>query len=417
MLLMPLCEPKMTTVAMFVFGLVLIPILYEAAISALEWYCWYRHQRAERKGHKTQVELKRGETASLSNRVLFAGPRASIEELLHLSLAHFPGYCMHFLKTIFRIVCFILTYLKTYWITKEWTFRNTTISDNSIYRFITETSLILMASVDDAGEHVSLKLPDDFTIKTLGGFCPAGLHVVMHIESRTIVEATLPGYRGTMLDKGIVFASLNLAFSLWIHTQSHVAAEKCAREIASKPTSLASLRESSYHVVALHEALLYLWPTSPVSFFNKGLLFFTGCDGPSFYAYTQAVKIPHNLDPSKLKLFPYFRYMYEGRRAVHRLDLDVDAELLFNNIVVHSADHYNLYQLGKDVLYPFDGTFTFASYLKSVTFQHYWTPPVNSLFRDERLRCSDVPFYKALYEELSSIDKELADNTSKSCSY
>ena len=170
-------------------------------------------------------------------------------------------------------------------------------------------------------------------------------------------------------------------------------------------------------LVALHEALLYLWPTSPVSFFNKGLLFFTGCDGPSFYAYTQAVKIPHNLDPSKLKLFPYFRYMYEGRRAVHRLDLDVDAELLFNNIVVHSADHYNLYQLGKDVLYPFDGTFTFASYLKSVTFQHYWTPPVNSLFQDERLRCSDVPFYKALYEELSSIDKELADNTSKSCSY
>ena len=112
-----------------------------------------------------------------------------------------------------------------------------------------------MVTVDETKTFASIKLPDDLGIRMLNGFCPAGLHVVMHIGSRSLIKATLPSDPTERLSNALVFSSLAFALTTWVHPQIHIAAEKSAREIAQKPFELDPVRESSSYV---HETLLLL---------------------------------------------------------------------------------------------------------------------------------------------------------------
>lgn len=146
---------------LFMFG-----TFYVFAVFFFEWYCWYCHEKAESKYSPTQ-------RISKTNRVLFAGPRAKIAEMLDLWLSHAPSFLYRLYQvSVERILPFTWKYLTT----KD--FVNTTVTDQVIFDALTGGSLITMVKIDESGEKISFQIPTDFVCKTMiDGFCPAGLEI------------------------------------------------------------------------------------------------------------------------------------------------------------------------------------------------------------------------------------------------
>ena len=228
------------------------PLVYIGVVFALQWYTWYCHEQAELYGSGKKAVTKGN--PSKTNRVLFSGPRASLAEMAYIGLSHTPMFLyMLFNVIVNRIIPFTWKYCQP-------GFRNTTITDKVIFDMITGSSLITIAKINETGDEISFRFPDDFDCKLVSGFNPAGLEIVLNIAEQRMERAEI---KGEPLDKEYVMTSLIMASGMWIHTLIHLSSEKCAREIENKPSKLHEIKESSRFVTGLHDALLY-FPLSPV---------------------------------------------------------------------------------------------------------------------------------------------------------
>jgi hypothetical protein len=70
----------------------------------------------------------------------------------------------------------------------------------------------------------------------------------------------------------------------------------------------------------------------------------------------------------------------------HKL-VDVSTDPLFQNLVVHSIDHYLAYRaLGENYGFSLDGSETFMSYIRSFLLIEFWmSPKISNPFDDVRL--------------------------------
>ena len=228
--------------------------------------------------------------------------------------------------------------------------------------------------------------------------------------------------RGHIKDKRLsneqVMVAVTMATTGWVHPQIHVSSEKCAREISKNPSTLEEIKESGRHTVALHDGLLFgILSPAPVDGCQSILT--TGLNEEEFFEYAQKKKVVHDLDHRK-KQFRYFRFMYEARMATFELvkkhQIKINPELVFNNVVLHSVDHYSFGQVLKYVDFPLGGR-DLRGYCNAIVFIWLWSIPIGSIFRNESISTSEKPFYKELYAKCAAIDKEYADHIVFSTSF
>ena len=347
---------------------------------------------------------------SKTNRVLFCGPRAKLIERIYIAISHTPMFCYMFYNVLVtRIIPFTWRYLQP-------GYKNTTATDKVIFELLTASSLITITKINETGDKISFQIPEDFDCKLMCGFNPAGLEIVMDIAEQRLEKAEI---KGESLSNEYVLTSLVIAYTLWIHPQIHVSSEKCAREIQNKPSKLHQIKESSRFVVALHDALFY-FPFSPGPLDEWNSFLSVGAS-TSFYAYMlkPSSKVRHDLDPRKNQ-FPFFKFLIQARLATVQLlkkhEIDINPEIVFNNMVLHSVDHYAPSLILKNVDYLF-GSHGWRSYVTGQIFSHIWIPTMGSIASDERIALSKKPFYQQLYQRCAAVDKDLADNIFYSTSF
>lgn len=358
-----------------------------------------------------EKEYVAGKRISKDNRVLFTGPRAKLIELIDLGLAHAPMFMYRLYEvTMYRILPFSWKYLTT----KNYV--NTTVTDAVIFDALTNCSLLTMTKIDASGEKLSCQLPSDFVCTTMrDGFCPAGLEIVMDIKEKKLEKADIKDKR---LCNEQVLASIAVATSTWAHTQIHLAAEKCAREITKKPSLLKEIKESGRYTVALHDGLLF-GPISPAAVGAPPTILSLGLNQEEFFEYAQKEKLPHDLDRRKMQ-FRYFNFLFKARKVTFELvkkhQIAINPEYVFNNVVLHSVDHYSYSDILKYVDFPFGGC-DLRGYCNAIVFIWLWTMPIGSFFRNECISTSNKPFYKELYSKCAVIDKDYADHMFYSTSF
>ena len=324
----------------FLLGVITFAILYTWAVFFVEWYSWHCFKRDEGEISQAEKDYVPGKRISKDNRVLFVGPRAKLIETMDLYLSHGPTFIGRlFQLTIYRTIPLMWKYLTT----SE--FVNTTVTDEVIFDAIKGSSLSSMTKIDESGEKLICQFPSDFVCTTLrDGFCPAGLEIVMNIKDKTMERGHIKDKR---LSNEQVMVAVTMATTGWVHPQIHVSSEKCAREISKNPSTLEEIKESGRHTVALHDGLLFgILSPAPVDGCQSILT--TSLNEEEFFEYAQKKKVVHDLDHRK-KQFRYFRFMYEARMATFELvkkhQIKINPELVFNNVVLHSVDHYSFGQV------------------------------------------------------------------------
>lgn len=237
----------------------------------------------------------------------------------------------------------------------------------------------------------------------------------MTIKDKKLEKADIKDKR---LRNELVLTGLALASATWTHTPIHISSEKCARAIAKNPSELKSIQESGRFTVALHDGLLF-GAMSPAPVDGCKSILTAGFNEEDTFEYSRNKKIIHDLDPRKMQ-FRYFKFLYEARMAMIQLvkkhEIKISPELMFNNMIVHSVDHYSYSEILKNVDFPLGGN-GLGAYLNAMTFLWVWIMPIGSIFRDECISTSKKPFYKQLYEKCAAVDKDYADNIFYSTSY
>merc|ERR1719464_251311 len=98
--------------------------------------------------------------------------------------------------------------------------------------------------------------------------------------------------------------------------------------------------------------------------------------------------MPHYISMAKRSM-PGFDFLWAARVSIAKHikahGLKVSTEQLFQNMVVHSMDHY----LGRQFLsgrdYSLDGSETFMSYIRNILYIEFWAPAKVNPFDDVRL--------------------------------
>lgn len=338
---------------------------------------------------------------------LFTGPPTNAAQGRHITWAHYPVYLARWLG-----VAMLLRFPPFLWRTIRCSIRRRricyvpAIPDADVFDIFIGGPLMVMAEL--RGNLMAFEIPD-MPLKTMKGINPSSLRLVFDARDKSIVEASWQG-RDIRGDNGRITTLMLLTLIMWAHPQTHIAAERSAREIADK--RIRALEPSNRYVVALHQGLLY-GPLSPLA---TGQPLSINVDKETGVRTAATVRLPHNLDPEKMR-FRYYRFLLEARkvlfRELRRAGLDVNAEWLFNNIVVHSVDHYLLYRnLYKISAWSLDGGTGLRSYWRSQVFLAVWVRHVTSPFEREKIRGFSREkhgFYRSLHAGLVEIDRELAD--------
>ncbi|GAA4826151.1 hypothetical protein [Algivirga pacifica] len=372
------------------------------------------------KGHQVanEVSEKQGKkvAGSTKNPWLFAGPRASRLEEKAINRVHFPMKVYRlsklFLVTLpdvaFRILGHFLRTGNFNW--------HPVITQKQLFDLVAYSSLLIPAEVSEDGEYLTFQAPKDLPLTTKANLCPAGLKVIFHIKEECLVEALWEGKTITE-DIGLVTALIGQLIAHWAHPQSHVMSEKSAREITEKQVQ--PLEPSSRFVVALHDGLLYS-PISPIT--TKTHLLNTMAERDSIIASIE-VPLPHAMDKRKMQ-FRYYSFLVKARmvliQSLKKYNLNINAEYLFNNMILHSVEHYVLYTNTRKLIWSIDGSKSLSSYFRSRIFRAIWIPDYETSLEKQRIRKIDdktFPFYKDLHTQLEKIDKELADCILASTSY
>ena len=118
--------------------------------------------------------------------------------------------------------------------------------------------------------------------------------------------------------------------------------------------------------------------------------------------------------------FRYFNFLFKARKVTFELvkkhQIAINPEYVFNNVVLHSVDHYSYSDILKYVDFPFGGC-DLRGYCNAIVFIWLWTMPIGSFFRNECISTSNKPFYKELYSKCAVIDKDYADHMFYSTSF
>jgi len=230
-------------------------------------------------------------------------------------------------------------------------------------------------------------------------------------NGRRIIRVT---HEGKDLDpkssSNMIFSIVTATTSNWSHIRSHVMAEMSAQEIIDG--RIEALEPSARFVHGLHSGLLNT-STSPAV---TGSPFFALSVTRQCFEDRFQVPIPHNIHMAKRSL-PAFDFLFAARKSIKthldRHGLKVSAEPLFQNIAVHSIDHYSGYQFLTGRNFSLDGSETFMSYIRSFMFVEFWMPAKINPLDDMRL-CAVAgspethPFYMDVYQDLKRADPVLA---------
>ena len=222
--------------------------------------------------------------------------------------------------------------------------------------------------------------------------------------------------------------TLNLLFTIvassiitWAHVKTHMMSEMSAEEIARGRLDV--LEPSARYVDSLHEGLI----NSPRSPIVEGHVFSANAVTRDTMERRMLHTTPHYLD-SRKKDFPAYSFFLQARRAVERrlkefgFSKAVTTEFLFQNMIVHSIDHYLTHAFLASRPHSIDGSETFRSYIQSFIVYAFWTECKVNLLDDNHLhaiakRSTDGGFYQRIYNDLKQSDAFLSDKIVVSCSY
>lgn len=339
-------------------------------------------------------------------RWLFAGPVGSRAQLAFNMTTHYPVYFLRIVQLyLIRLPRFGFQLLASSIRHGRLCYRST-FSHETLYQLFINGPLIIMA--ERKGDQLEIRVPE-IPLRTNVGLNPSGFHLVVNSQTHRVEVAEWKG-EDLLGDSGRILTLMLVALVMWAHPQTHRLAEMSAREIANKQVEV--LEPSNRFVVALHHGLLY-GDFSPLA---NNTAMSINVDAKSGVKAASTVPMKHVIENGKME-FRYYRFLWEGRRILMRLmkqyGLDVNAEALFNNMLVHSVDHYFLYKRMKGQrAWSFDGGDGIRSYWRSQMFITVWVRQVSSPFLHEkisRMNAKKYPFYHALYQQLAQVDVELAN--------
>lgn len=291
------------------------------------------------------------------------------------------------------------------------------IKDEHIFDLITNSSLLITSKVSVDNKQLVFEAPANIPLETLAGFKPAGLQIQLDIAQKKIINAQWNDQQ-IKGDNDLIACFIVQLILHWGHPQSHALSERSAREIANKQVK--ALEPSHRYVTALHSGLLY----SSISPIHQTDHFFSTMAKRDTMLESIRIPIPHILDRNKTQ-FKYYYFLYKSRCALVKClakhKIDVNPEYLFNNMIIHSLDHYLSYKyLGKMKAWTMDGSKSIASYFRAKVTWAIWTPDYESWIESQRigkLNPHKYPFYHDLYKELVVIDAEMADSILASTSF
>lgn len=400
---------------MFYLYIVVLPL----AFASLFTYVYFI-RRLRRKGWiRAQNEPPTPDSegkiiAGLSEKWLFAGPGTNSVQSHHQVLAHYPVYMVR-LAYLFlvRLPRFVYGMLSASLQNRQLSFAPE-VSEREIYQIFINGPLLVMARIE--GDLLEFEIPE-MSLKTTKEISPATLRLIFNSASESIELAEWQG-KDIRNDRGRIVSLLVITLAMWAHPQTHVAAERSAREIAEK--KVLELEPSNRFVVAVHDGLLYgkISPLSSNQPLSINVNKMTGLESATQF------KIPHRITPQKHR-FRYYNFLIEARKILYKQvkihGLEVNVEFLFNNMIVHSVDHHFLYlNLKKIPAWSLDGGSSIGSYWRSQMFVAVWVRHVTSPFEEEKigkLSAKKYPFYHAVHQDLMKIDAELADSILASTSF
>lgn len=260
--------------------------------------------------------------------------------------------------------------------------------------------------------HIPKKLPSQ---AYHGDFTSNDVSIVFFQNERRIISAK---HRGQTVDPKteaqILFAAVISATNAWVHFKSHIMAEISADEIQKGKIEM--LEPSARFVHDLHSGLLNS-PLSPAV--TSSPLYALSVTRPCFKERF-VIEVPHYLDNRKGS-FPAYRFLLFARRSIQihlsRHNIQVSTEPLFQNMVVHSMDHYLGHCFLSNYCFSLDGSETVMSYIRGMLWVHFWTAPKVNLLDDVRLcalATASQPkkmhqFYVDFYNDVVKIDRRLAN--------
>ena len=355
--------------------------------------------------HDQWPPREKGVPGGPAKRWLFTGAVMNSKQTRHQKMVHHPMIILKGLRLTFvKRFRFFWFKLKSKIKTGKWKIGHN-ITEQKIYDITTSGPLLLVSKFD--GDLLSVTTPK-MPISDLTDLDPSNFHMVLNIKTKKVDSAVWNG-ENLENDYGMIFSLLMATLIVWVHPQTHVASEMSAREIAKK--KIEALEPSNRFVLALHDGLLYS-SRSPLSS-NHTLCI--NIDRQFVINTAVELRMPHNLNPDKMQ-FLYYRYLMESRailiEKLKKYNLNVQPDFLFNNMIVHSIDHYLLYKHLSTCIWSMDGSDTNDSYWQSQIFSTVWVSDLESPFQKERIRKlsqKKFPFYKDLYTELVPLDKELSN--------
>ena len=216
-------------------------------------------------------------------------------------------------------------------------------------------------------------------------------------------------------DLEIMFSTLIIFLVGVVHPKCHLMSERSVHEI--KKNKVQELERSTWSTMEIDYALLnssvspivsnlYLMKNEPRlmiqdAFVLEGMHEFLKCK---------------NLPESQ-----FFKFLLKARTALKksliRRRLEVDPELLFNNMIVHSVDHYMCFKYSEGIQFNLGENKTMLSYIRSFMFRHMFIHETLNPFDTNLISSIQEPFYKELYNELTKYDSELASHITASLMY
>lgn len=358
-----------------------------------------------------QAQYKTEETypGDKKSRWLFAGPNCSSAQRKSENLVHLPMKVLRCLKLfLYTLPIFSIQLFWDRFKTKNKAW-NPNIQDEHLFDLVVNSVLLVVAQISKDGKILELTIPDNIPLTTMAGIKPAGLKLHFDIDSKKITFAHW-NHKEVKGDNDLLACFVVLLIIGWGHPQSHILAEKSAREIAQKNIKI--LEPSSRYVLALHEGLMY----SPISPIDEENHFFSSMVIRQTMIDSAFVRIPHVLSKDKMN-FRYYNFLYKSRgilmRYIAKYGIDVNGEYLFNNMIVHSVDHYLAYKhIGKFKSWTMDGSKSILSYFRAKVFWAIWLPDYETFIEKQRIKKMDAkkyPFYHDLYHDLLAVDKEFAN--------
>ena len=298
------------------------------------------------------------------------------------------------------------------------------IRDQDIWNLITQTSLFMLCDMDETGTKLSFRgepctKPIFINNKERREALLDGSSLVLEMELQqqpdgsnmaVIIQAHTDA--GDIRDdvkwmakNEIIFDLLMRTATMWVHPQSHVGSESCASSISRHKLNV--LKTGALFTHSLHDGLLHgpLSPLSDTPIFRSA--------GPGVHITVAGLKhrIPHDFHhriKAPRKSVPLLDYYIKAHSKVarhllkHKIAHLVDVNDFFAATVVHSTDHFTIYNvLDKLPARPAynDGHVSWwLSIIENTMFDQVWTKPLMNPFYSEFIKDSDTPFYQELYK-------------------